>query len=129
MEIIKLDIPKGLQSKIITKLKRKEFNRIRFSIFGFGTFFTMFGAVFYAVSKELASSFVTNGVMDYISLFFSDTSVISESFANFAILIAGSIPVTETLVALTMLFVLVWSFGELIRRTNNFFLYKNKLKT
>lgn len=129
MEIIKIDIPKGIEKEIGKKIKQGELNRARLFLFGFSAFSVFSFASIYAAGKAFFSAVSATGLSDYLSLLLSDPQSVLGSAMSFITLIAESMPLSETLVAILAVFVFVWTVSRIIKNTDNLLIYKTKLNS
>jgi len=101
--------PKALHANILARINvaRTRAARIKSVLFGLTTVLS-FAALIPAFTY-LAQQFQQSGLYQYLSLIFSDGEVVLSYWQDYALSIVESIPFTEIIVFMTVLFVLLGS--------------------
>jgi hypothetical protein len=103
----------GLFKKIMKRIHREErFLAIRKNIFFSITFVISTGS-FIPAFKMLLSDFSESGFLSFFSLIFSDFSIISVYWKNFALILLETLPVFSIAVFLVILLVFLQSLKSL----------------
>lgn len=108
-----VEAPEGLYAAVLARiaLARQQQARMKTLWLGISSFF--FGVALVPAMHYAAQEFYTSGFYDYSSLLFSDRSVISSAWREFALSLIESIPSFALLLLFTLSIALAWS----LRRT------------
>lgn len=100
---------KGLEAKIMRRIKRYERRVLVVKTFGFGAFLAA-SATFVVVGYlNLVSALSQSGFLQFASLFFSDFNVAMANFQDFAFSIIESFPVFSAAFLLASVIAVIWS--------------------
>jgi hypothetical protein len=107
--------PKNLHANILAHINmaRVRAARIKAVLFGLTTLLSFIALI--PAFTYLAQQFQQSGFHQYLSLIFSDGSVVLSYWQDYALSIVESIPFTETIIFLCVLFVLLGSARLVVR--------------
>lgn len=116
-------LPNGLAPKIITAIKaeRRRALRMRLGIFGMFSLISVPLVIWALLSTSRAIA--ASNLSAYLSLIFSDTSVVAAYWDNFSLLVLESLPALGLALSLMAIGFCFWSFRALVR---NYYFF-NKL--
>ncbi len=116
-----IEVPKGLESKIVGRIRKKEMKLARKKLVFFGLISGTFLILSLPAAKMIGESFSSSGFFRYFSLIFSDGGVVFSFMNDFSSLLAESFPAFESAIFLSVVFAIFWSLGETIKNIKEAF--------
>jgi hypothetical protein len=107
--------PKGLETAIFARILREKRQGARIRLFWTSASAALSFAAIIPAVKFLITQFVQSGFYQYISLVFSDSSVILSVWKELALSLAESFPVMETALVLTLVLIVLGSVRYIVR--------------
>lgn len=110
-----IDPPQDLETKILNKIynERRKNTFIKTSFLGATSIASLFGLI--NVGVILWQSFVQTGFYEYLSLIFSDSSVLSTYWKEYTLSLIESLPLVGLISLLAIAIVFVWSSAKAVR--------------
>jgi len=116
------DLPADLLAKIIYKIKKKQrFLALRNAAMVFLLGIVGSGAVFVPTLQALRTALAESGFFEFLSLLFSDSSVIMANWYNFSLALLESLPVTSVAGFFVIILVFLWSLKFMAQYIKIFF--------
>ena len=117
--LIVVETPKGLETKITARIKNEEKKMTRIRIFVFGgssvaSFVFSLWAIIYLV-KNLKES----GFWQYFSLIFSENGAILSYWRELSLSLVESLPVVSLIIFLSAVGLFIWSFTKTFSNVQN----------
>lgn len=120
--LTQLEPPHGLLGSIVARIMREQRRSARVWVgFLLGSVLASCAVLIPAV-QYAAREFIQSGFYQYLSLAFSDGGVLLASWKEFLLLLAESLPLTRTVLVLTILFVMLGSLRLMMRDMKTAFL-------
>lgn len=105
----KSEPPKDLRERIISGIALDRKRTAEKRAIAFGSFAAILVAASVPIGIDAASAFTRSGFFGYLSLAFSDSSIILSSLADFMIVLMESLPMTEIISTVTIITLALWS--------------------
>ena len=116
-----IEVPEGLESKIVGRIKKEETKLARKRLVFFGLISGTSLILALPTAKMIGESFAYSGFFRYFSLIFSDGGAVFSFISDFGSLLAESFPVLESAIFLSVVFAIFWSLGETIKNIKEAF--------
>ncbi len=119
MNIGYIDIPNGLENKIILRINKEKKKILIFKISY--TSIILFASILamMPIINNLLDNLKASGFYEYISLIYSDSGILLSYWKEFIMLVTSSLPFFTIAISLTILGILIWSLSNLNKNIKN----------